>query len=74
MNAGAQVVLTVDATVGPVEHAQKLYKRAAKQRRAIAQLEPLIEQAKEQLQYLSEVEESLHELRRQALSSEQHQH
>lgn len=64
MPAGVQVVLKVDATVGPVVHAQKLYKRAAKQRRATAQLDPLMEQAKQQLQYLSEVEESLQELDR----------
>lgn len=47
---------------GPVEHAQGLFKRAAKQRRAAAQLAPLITQAESQLVYVQEVQETLSSL------------
>ena len=63
--AGDTVTLKLpDATTTPVEHAQKLYKRAAKQRRAGEQLRPKMEEAEEQLEYLGEVQESLRMLDR----------
>lgn len=53
-----------DPTISVIENAKLLYKKASKQRRAGAQLEPLIEAAEEQLIYLEEVAESLKELDR----------
>lgn len=64
-SAGLSVTLTLaDGAAGPVEHAQALFKRAAKQRRASQQLRPLLAEAEAQLEYVLEVQESLVELDR----------
>lgn len=61
--AGETVTLRIaDAAAGPVECAQKLFKRAAKQRRAQERVTPLMEAAEAQLTYVREVDESLQEL------------
>ena len=58
--AGETVTLKLkDPTSGPVENARVLFKRAAKQRRAVQHLEPLMAEAQEQLDYIAEVQGSL---------------
>lgn len=58
--AGEQVQLRItDETMTPVEHAEKLYKRAAKQRRAVEKLQPLVSDAEALLAYVEEVRESV---------------
>lgn len=65
--AGAEVTLKLkEGEAGPVEHAQALYKRAAKQRRAKQHAGPLIEDARWQLEYLQGVQQSLRDLQRRA--------
>lgn len=60
MVAGEIVSLKItDATMTPVEHAEKLYKRAAKQRRAVEKLQPLIQETEKLLLYVEEVQESV---------------
>lgn len=59
-----------DATMTPVEHAEKLYKRAAKQRRGAEKLLPLMEETKNLLAYVEEVQESVTLLQRCDLLSE----
>lgn len=53
-----------DATMTPVEHAEKLYKRAAKQRRGAEKLLPLIDETEKLLAYVGEVQESVTLLQR----------
>jgi len=53
----------------PVEYAEKLYKRAGKQRRAAENLLPLISDAENLLAYVEEVQESVALLQRCAIGS-----
>ena len=71
--AGKPVTVKLpDGVDGPVEHAQALFKRAAKQRRAVDQLAPLIEAAQGQLEYVQEVQQSLTDLPRCVPRPRQH--
>lgn len=53
-DTGEEVRLTLDATKTPVEHAEGLYKRARKLRRAADAVQPLLEAAKEEQDYLEQ--------------------
>jgi hypothetical protein len=65
MNAGEKVKLAIPQDdLGPVQYAEKLYKKAAKQRRASEQLQPLIDDAEKQLEYIDEVEDEVMQLSR----------
>lgn len=64
-SAGKPVQLVIeDEELGPVQYAEKLYKKAAKHRRAVDQLQPLLDEAASQLEYVADVEENISELDR----------
>jgi hypothetical protein len=51
-----------DDKLGPVQYAEKLYKKAAKHRRAVDQLQPLLDEAQNQLEYVADVEDNIAQL------------
>lgn len=53
-----------DEALGPVQYAEKLYKKAAKHRRAVEQLQPLLDEASTQLEYVADVENNISQLER----------
>lgn len=53
-----------DETLGPVHYAEKLYKKAAKHRRAVEQLQPLLDEAISQLEYVEDVAINISQLDR----------
>ncbi|GAB4820402.1 hypothetical protein N2152v2_007448 [Parachlorella kessleri] len=53
---GTTLTIPLDPLLPPVECAEALYRQARKQRRAVDQVAPLIEEARAQLDYLAEVE------------------
>jgi predicted ribosome quality control (RQC) complex YloA/Tae2 family protein len=55
-NTGEQVTVPLDATKTPIECAEEFYKKARKQRRAVDQVAPLLEEARQQLEYLQDTE------------------
>ncbi|PRW59758.1 ferrous iron transporter A [Chlorella sorokiniana] len=61
-DTGAAVTLALDPEKTAVENAEALYKQARKQRRAVEQVAPLLEAARGELTYLSEVELMLQQL------------
>ena len=54
--------IPIDALKGPVAAAEALYKKARKQRRTAGAVEPLLEAASREAEYLEQVEFSLREL------------
>ena len=54
--------VAVDPQKGPLDAAEKLYKKARKQRRTATQVEPLLEAASNEMAYLENVEFALTEL------------
>ena len=63
--AGESILLVIkDETLGPVQYAEKLYKKAAKHRRAVDQLQPLLDEASSQLEYVADVEDNILQLDR----------
>jgi hypothetical protein len=63
--AGEPVLLVIkDENLGPVQFAEKLYKKAAKHRRAIDQLQPLLDEAHTLLEYVADVEDNISQLDR----------
>lgn len=59
-DAGEPVLLVIkEENMGPVQYAEKLYKKAAKQRRAVEQLQPLLDAASSQLDYVEDVENDI---------------
>ncbi|GAQ80351.1 hypothetical protein KFL_000520210 [Klebsormidium nitens] len=59
---GEPVVIALDPDKPALAVAQKMYKRSSKLRRSRAAVEPLLEEALEELRYLQEVDLSLQEL------------
>ena len=61
-DTGEQITIALDATKTPIEVAEEFYKKARKQRRAVDQVAPLIEEAQQQLEYLQDAECMLQQL------------
>ena len=61
-DTGESVTIPLDPLKTPVAAAEALYARARKQRRAVAQVAPLVEDAQAQVEYLQEVELMLQQL------------
>ncbi|KAL4552242.1 hypothetical protein Ndes2526B_g06467 [Nannochloris sp. 'desiccata'] len=55
-NTGLDVTVPLDATKTAIECAKDYYKKARKQRRAVDQVAPLLEEARQQLEYLQDTE------------------
>jgi len=55
-NTGLDVTVPLDATKTAIECAEEFYKKARKQRRAVDQVAPLLEEAHQQLEYLQDTE------------------
>jgi predicted ribosome quality control (RQC) complex YloA/Tae2 family protein len=55
-NTGEQVTVPLDSTKTAIECAEEFYKKARKQRRAVDQVAPLLEEARQQLEYLQDTE------------------
>lgn len=54
-DTGAAVTIPLDTTLTPMEVAEGLYKRARKLRRAVDAVQPLLEAAQQELEYLESV-------------------
>jgi predicted ribosome quality control (RQC) complex YloA/Tae2 family protein len=61
-NEGNMITIAIDPQQSAVEAAEALYKRARKQRRAVQQVRPLIEEAQQQMDWLAETEVMLDHL------------
>jgi predicted ribosome quality control (RQC) complex YloA/Tae2 family protein len=55
-DTGRDVTVPLDATKTAIECAEEFYKKARKQRRAVDQVAPLLEEARQQLEYLQDTE------------------
>jgi predicted ribosome quality control (RQC) complex YloA/Tae2 family protein len=54
-DTGNAVTIPLDTTITPMEVAEGLYKRARKLRRAVDAVQPLLEAAQQELEYLESV-------------------
>lgn len=61
-DTGEPITIALDSTKTPIACAEELYKKARKQRRAVDQVAPLIEEAQQQLEYLQDAECMLQQL------------
>ncbi len=61
-DAGEEVVIALDPAVPALEQAESLFKKARKLRRTSENVEPLLQQGQEDMEYLEEVESQLESL------------
>lgn len=59
---GEEIVITLDPSTPALEQAEALFKKARKLRRTSENVEPLLQQGEEDLEYLQEVESQLESL------------
>lgn len=60
--AGEEIVIALDPSTPALEQAEALFKKARKLRRTSENVEPLLQQGEEDLEYLQEVESQLESL------------